>query len=894
MGHQKYLETTDFSDVDSVSMNDLGVYFFLEEDYRSAAVCMELLLDKLVKFGDNYSKKLESLGYIYEKLGDEKNLARIIKLIEENNDHVINLPCHDYKCKIEKAQWLALKGDEAGAKQAISEARALCTHDSMIIAVDEGNAQILYELQDFEGAARYFVVAAEKRRTLFGSTSEMAEDYHKGATMFFIAHKLDIAFENLKMAIAYYENDTTEAGRKGYLDCLELMVRYIGYVDSNEKALEWSNIMVNTLSKSDVKKSEMFANALVARAKIYVKMERYDDGAADYHAAIAIYDTLKLDTKLANTYSELSICYTKAGKEEAANAAGVLAESHRRDVHRRLLNEELSNIESTAILSGRIYVNSLYVIGSCYAELDSCEKAADYYERYVTELRKMLREQFIFMGEEGRMRIWNDQISQIDEVKKNMVGALVAENNVCRKRLAGVVYDLELISKGIMLNSAIEFESVLKKSKNRELLALYEKIKQNAVQIEEMRQQGTGADLAALNRLATENNLMEIELMKSCAEYDDYTKYLAYSWHDVQDKLQAEDMAIEFTNYDESPLDENVYLFALVLTKEGTPDAKLVISKKYINIMKSLDDLYDDAKYYPIIWESMAEEMAGKKRIYFAPNTFISDMAIEYMKCGEKPMSEVYEMHRMSSTKELCRTYATNGKKRAALFGNIRYSKNQKKGASSEASETRGALDFGALKNAEQEMKDVAKVLKSGKVKVSSYEWTKADEAHFRALDEAGYDIIHVSTHGAYLGDRNTSASDAMRLSLLAFADINDFQEATDEKNDGILMAADIAQMNLRGCDLAVLSACETARGASGGDGVFGLQRGFKNAGVHSLMMSIKPVYDKATAKLMAYFYTNLANGMDKRNALVSAQRQLREEGFAEGKYWAMFIIIDE
>ena len=62
--------------------------------------------------------------------------------------------------------------------------------------------------------------------------------------------------------------------------------------------------------------------------------------------------------------------------------------------------------------------------------------------------------------------------------------------------------------------------------------------------------------------------------------------------------------------------------------------------------------------------------------------------------------------------------------------------------------------------------------------------------------------------------------------------------------NDGIITAADIAQMSLRQCDMVVLSACNTGIGGKGPDGIFGLQRGFKNAGVHSLLMSLKPVYD--------------------------------------------------
>ena len=99
--------------------------------------------------------------------------------------------------------------------------------------------------------------------------------------------------------------------------------------------------------------------------------------------------------------------------------------------------------------------------------------------------------------------------------------------------------------------------------------------------------------------------------------------------------------------------------------------------------------------------------------------------------------------------------------------------------------------------------------------------------------------------------------------------------------------------MNLRQCDMAVLSACNTGIGGKGTDGIFGLQRGFKNAGVHSLLMSIKPVYDESTAKLMIAFYQGLAQGKSKRQSLLDAQNAIKALGYKEWKYWATFILLD-
>jgi CHAT domain-containing protein len=75
----------------------------------------------------------------------------------------------------------------------------------------------------------------------------------------------------------------------------------------------------------------------------------------------------------------------------------------------------------------------------------------------------------------------------------------------------------------------------------------------------------------------------------------------------------------------------------------------------------------------------------------------------------------------------------------------------------------------------------------------------------------------------------------------------------------GVLTGEAVAGLDLRGCDLAVLSACQTGLGdETYGDGVLGLQRSFYAAGARALAASLWSVNDAATAVLMDEFYANL------------------------------------
>lgn len=92
--------------------------------------------------------------------------------------------------------------------------------------------------------------------------------------------------------------------------------------------------------------------------------------------------------------------------------------------------------------------------------------------------------------------------------------------------------------------------------------------------------------------------------------------------------------------------------------------------------------------------------------------------------------------------------------------------------------------------------------------------------------------------------------------------------------SDAILTAEEVAGLDLRGTEMVVLSACETALGNTvGGEGVLGLQRAFLNAGVRSTVTSLWKVSDAATSVLMERFYARLwKDHLPKWEALRQAQ----------------------
>ena len=89
-----------------------------------------------------------------------------------------------------------------------------------------------------------------------------------------------------------------------------------------------------------------------------------------------------------------------------------------------------------------------------------------------------------------------------------------------------------------------------------------------------------------------------------------------------------------------------------------------------------------------------------------------------------------------------------------------------------------------------------------------------------------------------------------------------------------------------------MLSACETGNGDISYDGIIGLQRGFKNAGANTIIMSLWKVDDAATSLLMVSFYRSYLKTGSKDAAFKEAQQIVREK-YPDPYYWASFILLD-
>ena len=260
---------------------------------------------------------------------------------------------------------------------------------------------------------------------------------------------------------------------------------------------------------------------------------------------------------------------------------------------------------------------------------------------------------------------------------------------------------------------------------------------------------------------------------------------------------------------------------------------------------------------------------------------------------------EKYDLRLLNSTKDLLLPPVHTNSKTAVLFGNPSFDLGLP--ASAKAS-------LAALPSTQDEVELVAKTFRSAGWQVQTL---TGDAALKEAvLRQTGPRVLHLATHGFFVSSSSLQRAnggrqsnlDEMLQSGLFFAGANRTLSGgapIPGKENGILTSYEVAQLNLQGSELVVLSACETARGEQGdnGEGVFGLRRALQEAGAQAILMSSWSVPDRETQELMTRFYQKWLDGADKHQAL--RQAQLEERAVVRQRYgkdfpfyWGAFVLV--
>lgn len=372
------------------------------------------------------------------------------------------------------------------------------------------------------------------------------------------------------------------------------------------------------------------------------------------------------------------------------------------------------------------------------------------------------------------------------------------------------------------------------------------------------------------------------------------------SWKEVRDKLKEGEVAVEFTLSATDKNSTGVYA-ALVLTKDiGLPVYIELCPREEIDKM-NVDDMVtfvENGELFDKIWKPLLSKISGASTIYFSPFGYLSNLPLEYLDNNEEGLQKRKYL-RVSTTGKLPSLEHKFQYTSASLFGGMEYTTDISSVASrennisisiSDSLLTRKGWEY--LPGTKREVESIEAILKQHQLEVDTHIGGNGTETNFKKLSGNKKDIIHIATHGFYLPEGISLKLEDSGLIFTGGQNGWNGDYASTKHDDGILLSKEIAGMDLSNTDIVVLSACETALGKISNDGVYGLQRAFKIAGVKSIIMSIWEVNDEATEMMMTSFYTNLMSGHEKHEAFSMAIEELKTK-YSSPAIWASFIMLD-
>lgn len=869
---------------------NIGRTCYFSGYYADAARYLEKALPLEEKFSPSYEHLLTLLGMAYSDMNDLDGMTRVMALMEEHNRHELTKECDEPECMLERARYYASVGENAKAREHFLRVLSMDIGNDVRIAVYKAYAQFLFSVNDFVASAEYESAAAGIIKSVSGLTEEYAAAVHMAGNCYFIGGAYEQALEMYEEAFSFYSvQDTPDAGKKA-ADCLKGMGNSYSGMKDYPGAMECYAREISYYDAENQESTE-YPKAVLRMAKAEKHSKRYDKSIETHKQAIRMFEERGMMQEYSDAVSSLQMCYLYSGSSDTVDYDEEKVEEDRLRKLDGIIADEKNNLNLIYKYLGDLsYAGSLATIAGCYDMMGTEDSAIVYFDRYMKKVRTALSNEFRLQSEDDRMITWQEQSGNMQHLYNMLISQLTGEDGTVMEELSALVYDAELLSKGILLKSAVEFGNILESMGDKALLRAYEQSRANEARLEMLRASvSTEADIDSIVALSQRNQALALYLYGKCAEFADFTDYILYDWKDVQEELRSYDLAVEFAVVETGMFEWRNLMVALVLTEDMSAPAAVPLC----TVSEAEEMLQDDSLFLRTdnpVWMALAPYLEGRQRIFFSPDGVFSQVAVEYLPYNGRPLSHQFEVYRLSSTKELCYDRPEIKLDKAVLIGDVNYNDSGNYEAASVAAEQRGSGEAGVFANLSatlEEINAIDRMLDStGISDISRYCDMRADKETFLNISDTDVNLLHIATHGMYIGTEESSDMGSMSCSVLALAGAN-------ISDDGLVSAEEISAMNLRQCSLAVLSACETGLGKLGEDGVYGLQRGFKNAGVRTLLMSLNDVYDAATAQLMISFYRHLLDGSHAHEALALAQQDLIRSGYSAPEYWAPFILLD-
>ncbi|MEO7048405.1 MAG: CHAT domain-containing tetratricopeptide repeat protein [Ferruginibacter sp.] len=594
------------------------------------------------------------------------------------------------------------------------------------------------------------------------------------------------------------------------------------------------------------------------------------------------------------------------------------------------------------------YIENTSDLAKVYWNTNDLKKAGDFFAKSFYAQHDLIENFFLFTSEsEKENYLRNISITQDEDFSFyfKMVSLQEAE----------VPYNISLLNRNLTLSSSELLKKTIYTSTDSTVIKNYNKWKDIKNQLAFFYTKSKDEQPAAIKDLEEEANSIEKQLTRSSSAFKERQKKQSITWKNIQQHLKPNETSIEFAEfqfYNGKRWTDSIYYIAIILRKDKSKPEMISLFEKrqlttlltstgnkastrnvaalYTRGIKPINEgIRNDSTLYELIWKPLEKSLKGVSRIYFAPAGLLHKIAFAALPVSkDSVLSDKYQLVQLNTTASVVdqSSYHITTSDKIVLYGGIDYNadstvlKNIVLKNSVVSDYKRSLPDDLTRSDAWQELAgtqiEINEIKKEAlsKFAVSVLSGIDATEESVKALNgEASPAVLHIASHGFFFPDPDHDKRDEglrrietsgktfkqsdnpMFRSGLLFAGANHAwqNKPISGVEDGILTSYEVSNLYLPNTKLVVLSACETALGdIQGSEGVYGLQRAFKMAGVQNLVMSLWKVPDAETAEFMQEFYKNMFNKQSISDAFYHAQTTMKNIYRNNPYKWAAWVLV--
>ncbi|MEZ5196381.1 MAG: CHAT domain-containing tetratricopeptide repeat protein [Bacteroidales bacterium] len=501
------------------------------------------------------------------------------------------------------------------------------------------------------------------------------------------------------------------------------------------------------------------------------------------------------------------------------------------------------------------------------------------------------------------------------------------------------LYNKSLLLKNMRLYSDIRLKKVILGSGIKEYDSLYKILNKNNQILYDRNfvRIGVTRNEKYYDSIVNQSNIIELLLMKEI-EKEGAPDRLRISFESIKEALPNNAASINFFSFAFNDSDSTIsnYTISFIVRKdlEYPVFIPLFEDAEILDILDKAENINTDIKYsrlyhhsnlgnelFELCWKPVNTLLYGIDEVYISPSGILNSVSFPILPNNcDSILSDKYEFHYLSTLTDIIslnqNLESLSDLNTGTIFSGIAYN--------SCAIELNNISIEGRPAGSEcnsnlwnplpafSETNEMIDELRLHVPEIQHFTGTEATKELFHKMDGISPDLIHFYTHGFYC-ELTDEVRDNIRVDIsFLLSEFSPFQHNSDPlvrtglilaggnigwefgTDEGILTAYEISQMDLSNTDLVILAACVTGLGDYVPyEGVYGLQRAFKMAGVDNIIMSLWPVIDTYTKEFFDIFYENLISKHSVHESFYHAQKTMRNIYPERPDIWGAFVLLE-